>query len=88
MTDDTAVAGRGCTIRTHDSQVPIYIFYATLCDVVEVSIQSRVPLPGLEQAFDEAVAHLKGVSLGGLVNSLKPCATLGVDSTPSSNAVM
>ena len=68
--------------------VPIYIFYATLCDSVDISIQSRVPLPGLEQAFDEAVAHLKGVSLGGLVNSLKPCATLGVDSTPSSSAVM
>ena len=60
MTDDTAVAGRGCTIRTHDSQVPIYIFYATLCDVVEVSIQSRVPLGGLKKAFDAGMAHLAG----------------------------
>jgi hypothetical protein len=39
--------------------VPVYIFYATLCDTIDVSIQSRVPLPDLEHAFNEALAFLK-----------------------------
>ena len=43
----------------YNHTVPIYIFYATLCDTIDVSIQSRVPLPDLQQAFDEALAFLK-----------------------------
>ena len=39
--------------------VPVYIFYATLCDEVQISVQSRVPMPNLEKAFAEAIEHLK-----------------------------
>ena len=39
--------------------VPIYIFYATICDEVVVSIQSRVPLPGFAAAFEEGVAIMR-----------------------------
>ena len=35
--------------------VPIYIFFATVCDNVDVTVQSRVPLPGLTEAMAAAV---------------------------------
>jgi len=38
--------------------VPVYIFYATICDNIDISIQSRVPLPGIEKAFYEGLALL------------------------------
>ena len=40
--------------------VPVYIFYATLCDSIDISIQSRVPLDGLSKAFVAGMAHLGG----------------------------
>ena len=32
----------------YNHTVPIYIFYATVCDNIDVTVQSRVPLPGLK----------------------------------------
>ena len=60
--------------------VPVYIFYATLCDTVDVSVQSRVPLPGLDKAFAEAVKLLEQ---GALPSSPTSVATPFVETTPS-----
>ena len=39
----------------YNHTVPIYIFYATVCDNIDVTVQSRVPLPGLKEAMAAAV---------------------------------
>merc|ERR1719387_688985 len=38
--------------------VPIYILYVTICDQIDISIHSRLPLPGLQAAFDKGLALL------------------------------
>jgi len=38
--------------------VPIYILYVTICDAVDISIHTRVPLPGIDAAFTEALAYM------------------------------
>jgi len=38
--------------------VPIYRLYVTICDAVDISIHTRVPLPGIDAAFTEALAHM------------------------------
>ena len=39
----------------YNHTVPIYIFYATVCDNIDVTVQSRVPLPGLKESMAAAV---------------------------------
>ena len=39
----------------YNHTVPIYIFYATVCGNIDVTVQSRVPLPGLKESMAAAV---------------------------------
>jgi hypothetical protein len=53
--------------------VPIYILYVTICDQIDISIHSRLPLPGLQAAFDE------GLALLSKANAQMPTAPLAMD---------
>jgi len=44
--------------------VPIYILYVTICDHIDISFHSRVPLPRLQTAFAEGIKHLSAAPIG------------------------
>merc|ERR1719238_765419 len=56
--------------------VPIYILYVTICDQIDVSIHSRVPLPGLQAAFDEGLARMSEAKAEQSLRSSKSLSTI------------
>ena len=55
LTASLHASGTTYKLYKYNHTVPIYIFYATVCDNIDVTVQSRVPLPGLKEAMAAAV---------------------------------
>jgi len=64
--------------------VPIYILYVTICDQIDISVHTRVPLPGLRKGFDSGLTHLsEAVAKPAATPAAKPAAKPAAEPTTS-----